>query len=220
MKVIPTINCKDFDSVKDKLLICAENLGSEDWVQIDVNDGFLSSTESWNNPAELKNFLSQNKLPFNIEIHLMAKATETVLEDWFRAGAKRIILQYEAVFNFADLLKDGMNDGEIGISFGLQTSLDEVLLSAENFYENYGINYFQVLCVRLGYSGEPFANQALEKLRGLKAMGKNIFIEADGGVNLETAKVYKDTGIDAVCSASYIFNASDFSTAYNSLVEL
>lgn len=95
MRVIPAINCPDFICLKEKLEKAAE---FSSWVQLDIADGKFTAHKTWNNPKELKQFVINNlQSAINIEVHLMVEKPEEVIEDWVKAGAKRLIIHFEAI---------------------------------------------------------------------------------------------------------------------------
>ena len=89
MIVVPAINCADSDCVKEKLQK-AEEFGAE-WAQIDIADGKFTNWKTWNNPEEISNLKSQIS-NLNLEIHLMIEEPQNIIDDWIKAGAKRIIV--------------------------------------------------------------------------------------------------------------------------------
>ena len=84
--VIPVINCPDFRTAKERIEKAAE---FSDWFHLDVADGKFTTHISWGDPEELRNL--------NFEVHLMVEAPEKVIEDWLKAGAKRVIVHLQAL---------------------------------------------------------------------------------------------------------------------------
>ena len=58
MKIIPSINCKDFNCVEEKLKQAA---AFSEWVQIDIADGKFTEHVTWNNAQELREFRIKNE---------------------------------------------------------------------------------------------------------------------------------------------------------------
>ena len=188
MDVIPAINEANFEEVKKKILL-AQSFGAE-WAHIDVADGKFTKNILWNNPADLLNVKGQLS-NVKIEVHLMAESPEDVLENWLKTGIKRIFIHYESISDF-ELLRDKCEaDGvELGLAIGPH-------IPAEGLFEYKGkANYFLILAVEPGVSGQKFQENQLEKIRALREKIPNAKIEVDGGVNIHNAFDIKQAGAD------------------------
>ena len=206
MEVIPAINCLDFDCVRQRLDQIKEL--DSNWAHLDVVDGKFASVKTWNNPKELI------RLQVNLEIHLMVNNPEEVIEDWFKAGVKRIIIHLETVNQeqLQNCIKTANEfNGEIGLAIKPDTTIEQLLPYLKD------ISLVQILGVSPGWAGQEFQPQVIEKIKLLRDQAPNVKIEADGGMNLETAKLVEKAGADIVVSASYIFNNSNPQKAYASL---
>ena len=203
MIIIPAINChfKDDECVFEKIKKIKE---ISDWVHLDIADGIFTFNKTWNNPLKWKNSLTK----LNLEVHLMVENPESVIEDWLKAGAKRVIFHWEAVKikqNPEEIiskileLKEKYNI-EIMMAICIETGLEEIKPFLEKF------NYFQILAVFPGPSGQKFLWPAFDKIKQLKELKPNAIIEVDGGINPETLKKIKEVGAEIAVSGSYIFN--------------
>ena len=63
--------------------------------------------------------------------------------------------------------------------------------------------------VNPGLAGRQFNEKVLEKIKFLKNYYPNVIIEADGGINLETARLVKEAGADIMVSASHTWGSSN-----------
>lgn len=219
MLVIPVINCANFNCVQEKMKKSADL--SATWVHIDIEDGQFLAQTTWNNPDDLiSNFPylpTGRQFPIaNLEVHLMVENPEEILEKWISAGAKRIFVHSESlknINNFLDIVKK-FRQIEFGIAIKPGTSAKELLL-----YSKF-LNFFQVLAVSPGSSGQIFNPSVLEKIRFLRTSIPNAKIEVDGGINKETAKLAKMNGADIVASSSYIWDSDDPKKAYEELLRI
>ena len=227
MLIAPTINCKNFKCVKKKIQQATKFLPSTNgWVQLDVADGKFTPNKTWNNSMELAKFLEirplkinvnagRSNLP-NIEVHLMVNNPERVIDDWIKAGAKRVIAHLETIntkksdFQKLRNIKEiGFPKIEIGLAINPETPVEELMpylaansqrLTADS------IKFVQILAVKPGLAGQKFQPKVLEKIKFLKKNFPKIIIEVDGGINLKTAKLCKNAGADILVAASYIWN--------------
>ena len=68
------------------------------------------------------------------------------------------------------------------------------------------------MSVEPGFGGQKFMPIAVEKIKQLRQIIDencyDCYIQVDGGINDETAKLCKDAGVDVLVAGSYLF-ASD-----------
>lgn len=213
MNVIPSINCKDAPCARKKIEILKAFLPPQNFVHLDVTDGVWSAHETWNDPKGW----AALKPPFMLEVHLMVEFPMEHAEDWLAAGARRLIVHAETLKNevLHGLLQAANRyHAELVLTSKPETTNDEL----EPFLTRFAS--FQVLAVNPGAAGQEFLPFAIDKIRFLRESSPDATIEVDGGVNLETAKLAKAAGADAVVSAHYIFDAHDPSKAYAALEKI
>jgi len=68
---------------------------------------------------------------------------------------------------------------------------------------------FLIMSVEPGFGGQSFMMDSVDKIAELKKMlveeKSNALIEVDGGINLETAKLCLDAGVDVLVAGSFVF---------------
>lgn len=78
-----------------------------------------------------------------------------------------------------------------------------------------------VMSVNPGFGGQKFIPAVIDKIRRLKTLRDRInpdcLIEIDGGVGSSNIEMLKDAGVDVCVAGSYVFGASDYKTAIDSL---
>lgn len=195
MQIIPAINCENFECVKEKLEKASE---FSEWAQIDVCDGEFAPHKTWNNPSELT--ANSSKPKANLEIHLMVENPHEVIDDWIKAGTKRIIVHLEALDSISYILNSSI---EFGIAINPETSVEKLTPFLKEF------KFVQILAVDPGLAGQEFQNSVLDKIGFLKKNYPGVIIEVDGGINLETAKLCKEAGADILVSSSYIWESEN-----------
>jgi ribulose-phosphate 3-epimerase len=201
MKVIPAINCENFECVSEKIILASQ---FADWVQIDVSDGKFSPALTWNNPEKLAEWLKENESGLKIEVHLMVEDVLNEALRWLKAGANRVVVQSGIEFDYEKLLAVCDEHGaEAMLSFSPQSAVGDNLSLASAFRE------FQVLAVSPGFAGQEFGDEAIMKIKSLRRVFPDAIIEVDGGINPATAKAVSLAGADIVVSASYIFESKN-----------
>jgi len=208
MLIIPGIDCFDEQTATDHINAAA---GFSEWIHIDIADGKFTPIKTWGTPQEFSIFSSQfSKISF--EIHLMANDPEKVVEDWLKAGAKRIIVHLEALKDpglVAELCKK--YGAESMISILPTTPIGKILPYVKYF------DYVQLLTVSPGLPGQKFGGDTVNRINFLKENVPGVRIEIDGGINPETARLVKDAGAEIAISTSYIFNSSNPRAAFDEL---
>ncbi|MCS6789076.1 MAG: hypothetical protein NZ484_00685 [Patescibacteria group bacterium] len=222
MQVIPAINCHlgDDDCVTKKI---NKIKSVADWVHLDIADGIFTYNKSWNNPNEWFKF----NLGLNLEVHLMVEYPFESVKDWLKAGAKRVIVHWEAIKRESESLNKDLNivvdeylnlcnqyNAELVLSICMETQVDEIKSVLNKF------KIIHVLAVYPGLSGQKFLPEALCKIKYLKSLKSDLIIEVDGGINPEIALKIKQFGGDIAISGHYLFKNNNFEKAFNELVNI
>ncbi|MDP1706687.1 MAG: hypothetical protein Q8L36_02600 [bacterium] len=220
MKVIPVINCDNFDCVAKKIKIAREELKA-DWLHFDVAEKPLASINTWNDPAALADFLKKQKgqRP-KIEVHLMVKKPEEAVAAWLAIGASRVIISAADFddnrwIDFQDkFFKDSKT--ELGFSLGLKNNLKEIF----PWLEKKRIKFLHILAVPAGKAGQEFQKAVIPKIAILKRRFPGVTIEADGGINPVVAKLLKAVGTDILTTSHYVFNSENPKKAFEELKKI
>lgn len=213
MQVIPAINEVNFEAVEKRIRTLFDFEGSRpDWVHIDVSDGEFTKRKIYNDPLALK--MSGLAKEINIGIHLMINYPDDFFEFWLDAGVKKIIVHVEAVKNIPLMKQQCDKAGaELVLAVSPNTGVEEL-------FKYDFIGYFLILAVEPGFSGKPFDESQLEKIKILRSKIPSARIEVDGGVNLEIALKIKSAGANTIISASYIWNSGNPKETYDELLEI
>lgn len=224
LDVIPVINCADRDCAADKLRRAARFLGREHWVHLDVADGRFTFNRNWAEPEEWTKLKSVYKL----EVHLMTEEPEREVDKWLAAGARRLIIHWETIFDprlrfhpvngekiLEDIMRKARRAGaEVFIGFNPETAAEKILPVART------TDGIMALAVRPGPAGQPFLRTVLPKIEFLRQALPDAKIETDGGINPETAALVFAAGGNLVASGSYIWNSGDCAEAYKELTDI
>jgi len=206
MHIIPAINCPDLDCAIEKVRIAEKFFPFGDgWVHLDVADARFTPNRTWGDPSGWRKLQTS----LNLEVHLMVEDPEIRVEEWFQAGAKRVIVHVETLREeeLAYALANQYG-AEAMLAISPETPVESLKLYFEKF------SAFQVLAVHPGLAGQKFLPLVLDKVRFLREYYHTATIEVDGGIDLETARGAREAGADIIVSASYIFNAANPAQAY------
>ncbi len=164
------------------------------WVHIDFLDGVFL-------PNKTINAQESGKYPTTLqkEAHLMVQNPKKWIPDLKKAGFKRVFFHMEAsddVESCINAIKDaGM---EAGLVLKHETSLETL----DPFVLK--IDAVLLMSVVPGFQGQPFIEEALDKVRQLKSKYPQIKVGVDGAVKNTNIKQIVDSGVDYVCVGSFL----------------
>lgn len=181
-----------------------------EYFHIDVMDGKFVKN---NNLELMKDYATTISHISNIplDVHLMVENVEEIMDEYMDLLPNRITFHIEAIsdseriFNIIDELKS--NGIKIGIAIKPNTKIEEI-----KPYLNY-IHQVLVMTVEPGKGGQKLIPETLEKIKELRSFvddnGIDIDIEADGGINKETAEEVRNVGTDVLVSGAFIINSEN-----------
>ena len=181
-----------------------------EYFHIDVMDGKFVEN---NNLELMKDYATTISHISNIplDVHLMVENVEEIMDEYMDLLPDRITFHIEAIsdseriFNIIDELKS--NGIKIGIAIRPNTKIEAI-----KPYLNY-IHQVLVMTVEPGKGGQKLIPETLEKIEELRSFvddnGIDIDIEADGGINKETAEDVRNAGTDVLVSGAFIINSEN-----------
>jgi ribulose-phosphate 3-epimerase len=144
-----------------------------------------------------------------IDVHLMVSPVDQLVPEFAKAGATYISFHPEAtqhVDRTIQLIRD--SGCRPGLVFNPATPLNWLDYVIEK------LDLILVMSVNPGFGGQKFIPQALHKLTEararIKASGREIRLEIDGGVKVDNAAEIARAGADTFVSGSAIFGSSDY----------
>jgi len=146
-----------------------------------------------------------------IDVHLMVKPVDRIIPDFARAGADLISFHPEAsehVDRTIHLIKDsGCRAGLVLNPATPLAYLDHVLPQ---------LDLVLIMSVNPGFGGQKFIPYTLDKIIAVReridALGRDIWLEVDGGVKVENISQVARAGADTFVSGSGIFSSTDYAS--------
>ncbi|MBO1923240.1 ribulose-phosphate 3-epimerase [Thiomicrorhabdus sp. 6S3-12] len=168
----------------------------------------------------LKKFMDNEGVKAPIDVHLMVKPVDQMINDFGNAGADYITFHPEASEHIDRSLQLIKSQGlKAGLVFNPATPLSYL----EHVMDK--IDMILIMSVNPGFGGQAFIEQALEKLRQARqlidASGRDIRLEIDGGVKADNIAEVAAAGCDTFVSGSGIFgnaNAND-ANRYDTIIK-
>lgn len=210
VKISPSILSCDFANMKEDIKTITNFV---EYLHIDVMDGVFVNNISIGIPV-VKALRPHFDVVF--DTHLMIVNPERYIKQFAEAGSDIITFHLEATddsHHVIDLIHS--YNVKAGISIKPKTNVEELIPYLDK------VELILIMSVEPGFGGQKFDPSALEKISWLKNMkeekGYTYEIEVDGGINGDTGKLCKDSGVDVLVSGSYIFNKDNREEAINSL---
>lgn len=185
--------------------------GKTDYFHIDVMDGKFVEKDTYKKMLEYASYIKRiSNLP--LDVHLMVENIDEAIEDFLSVEPNIITFHYEAckdkeeVMKYIKKIKD--NNCKIGLSIKPDTNVEEI-------YEFLPyIHMCLIMTVEPGKGGQTLLTDMVDKIAKLKKyIDENnieLDIEADGGINLKTARAVKEAGANILVSGTAILIAKDY----------
>ncbi len=212
MKLIaPSILSANFSRLAEDIKL-VESAGA-DLIHLDIMDGHFVPNITFG-PKMVSDI---NKITdLTLDAHLMISEPEKYVEDFAKAGADWISVQYEAASHLDRLIHQIKDLGcKAGVVINPATPIDvlnEILHITD---------YILVMSVNPGFGGQKFIEYALDKAARLKkkidAGGYSTFLEMDGGIDNSNIKKVSLAGVNVFVCGNSIFGSKDPAAALKSL---
>ena len=214
--ISPSILSADFANL-ERDIKNAENAGA-DWLHVDVMDGHFVPNITIGVPvvASIKKI---TKLP--LDVHLMIENPEKYVEPFAKAGADIITFHYECYTGCRSESEQEYIKNLISRikSFGIKAGMSIKPKTAADVVFPYlnDLDMVLVMTVEPGFGGQKFMEDCAEKIKVIREKSKNIIIQADGGINAQTARICTSYGANSLVAGNYIYKSDSISEAIKSL---
>jgi ribulose-phosphate 3-epimerase len=196
------------DDVKSVLSAGADN------IHFDVMDNHYVPNLTFG-PMILKS-LRDYGITAGMDVHLMVKPVDSLIESFAKAGATSIVFHPEAsehVDRSLQLIKSYNIDA--GLALNPATNIDCLK------YVEDKIDRVLLMSVNPGFGGQKFIMSMLDKAKEvskwIKSTGRDITLEIDGGVTVDNIAEIASCGVNAFVAGSAIFNSADYKTTIVSM---
>lgn len=221
IEVIPAILENNFSEIERKIHLVK---GLVDWVQIDLLDGTLMPNSNFSDPVPFARLGSDLKRPegltlegshpLNFELHLMVKDPLRYIDNFAKTGFKRFFTHVEGD-HIDEFIEKCYGLGvEAGLAIDGPTEVGEVIKHLDD------IDAVLVMAIDAGFSGMPFREDTIEKIKKIRAIDPEIPIAVDGAMNDVNAIKVVRAGATRINSNSYIFGSTDVKMAIEKLKNL
>ena len=207
VKVTPSLLSADFANLEQEIKHVTD--AGMDSIHIEVGDGVFSPEITVGAPV-VKSL--RKVTDAIIEVHLMTVHPERKIESFAKAGADIIIFHVEATNQAEAVIQQIKNAGsKAGVAINPATPivmLEEILPIAD---------VVLVMTANPGSAGQSLIKSTLNKIKRLheiiRTENYNCYLEADGGINIETAASVREAGANILVAGTAIYESTDVLTS-------
>ena len=201
----PSILSADFARLGEE--VDAVLTGGADWVHFDVMDNHYVPNLTIG--PMVCSALRDYGVNAPIDVHLMVKPVDSLIEDFAKAGATYISFHPEASDHVDSSLQLVKKHGcKTGLVLNPTTSLNLL----ENCWDK--LDMVLLMSVNPGFGGQNFIPSVLDKISTLREIiddkNLNIRLEVDGGIKLDNIAEVSKAGADTFVSGSAIFREKNY----------
>ena len=203
--IAPSILSADFAKLGEEVESVLS--AGADWVHFDVMDNHYVPNLTIG--PMVCSALREYGIKAPIDVHLMVRPVDRLIDDFVEAGATYITFHPEAsqhIDRSLQIIKSG------GCKSGLVLNPASPINLIEDCLES--LDMILLMSVNPGFGGQKFIPSVLNKLRKLRKIiddnNLDIRLEIDGGVKLENISEISEAGADTFVAGSAIFSQNNY----------
>lgn len=209
--IAPSILAGDFGNLS-KEAVRAELAGA-DWLHVDIMDGHFVPNITIG-PQAVSVLKKAVTIP--LDVHLMIQYPQNYIKQFADAGADIITVHIEASHNIRKTLRAIK---KTGCKCGIVLNPDTPVSKAKSYLRE--IDLVLVMSVYPGFSYQKFIPDVLPKVKEIRGyidrLKKDVYLEIDGGINPENAKLAIEAGADVLVAGGAVYGKKNLADAIRKL---
>ena len=208
IRLTPSILNADFTRLDEEIQMIS---GASDLLHLDVMDNIFVPNFTFDFQAAEKII---SKCPLPVDAHLMVANVDSVAISYAEAGCASVTIHVEACSDIRQTLQGIKKSGaRAAIAVKPKTSITEY----SEFFDL--VDMVLIMTVEPGFGGQKFMTEMMEKVSKARSLigSRDIWLQVDGGISLETIEIARDAGADTFVAGSAVFNSPDPAGMINSL---
>lgn len=195
--ISPSILAADFANLEPEI----KRVKTAEMLHLDVMDGHFVPNISYGVPV-IQSLRDKSDMLF--DAHLMISHPQKYIDIFAKAGADHITVHVESDGDIDEWIQQIRNAGcTVGLSVKPGTPASEVIPYLSE------IDMVLVMTVEPGFGGQKFMNDMMPKVREIRAAiketGRNVHIQVDGGISVDTAPIVVEAGANSLVAGTAIF---------------
>ena len=199
IRIAPSILAADFARLGEEVRAVTD--AGADYLHVDVMDGHFVPNITIG-PGMVKALRPESTLTF--DVHLMIAPVDPFVPSFAEAGADIITVHPEAG---PHLHRTIALIHQLGAKAGVALNPATAVAAVEPVIDD--VDLLLVMSVNPGFGGQSFIAGQLDKVRTLRqridAAGRDIDLEIDGGITVETALAARTAGADVLVAGTATF---------------
>ncbi|MDR3046538.1 MAG: ribulose-phosphate 3-epimerase [Bacteroidales bacterium] len=179
------------------------NESEADFFHLDIMDGVFVQNLSFGLPI-VKAIHSMAEKP--LDVHLMIVEPQRYISDFKAAGAGMLTVHWEASTHLHRTIHQIKNEDMLA---GVALNPHTPVAGLEDIIQD--LDLVLIMSVNPGFGGQKFIERSLHRIESLREMilrnKANTLIEADGGIDQDTAGLVVKAGADILVAGNAVFKS-------------
>jgi ribulose-phosphate 3-epimerase len=202
VRITPSILNANFSDLANEISKVASD---SDLIHLDIMDNIFVPNFTFD--FETASKIIRN-CPIPIDAHLMVADVDRIGVEYAEIGSNSVTFHIEASENPEKLIREIKSHGaRAGVAIKPNTPFKEIA----NLLDQ--VDMVLVMTVEPGFGGQSFMENQMAKVSQVRAalnsIERDIWLQVDGGISLETIEIATRAGADTFVAGSAVYKADD-----------